>query len=476
MWRGERQAGDYMQARTLAARWLFSMLEGRRARYRGIALLLAAIATMGCGRRPLGSARVDGGSVDARNFTDAGADAGADVAADAVKDVPAAGAANATADRGPAISPKELAEPCTSAGECSSGFCADGVCCNSACTEKCKTCAAPSSLGVCAYVPSGVAPRGTNDCPASDPSTCGLDGRCDGAGACRRKVAGTECGGRSCQNSVLGSVSTCDGAGSCNLGTLFACAPYLCDPESGTCFNSCTSDAQCTSGNPCTNGSCFTRRDTCSENAVCASGFCVDGVCCNSACDGPCENCGLVGSIGTCAPVAAGAPDPHGICHSDTTSTCGQTGLCDGKGGCGYYPQGTVCSMGSCSDGFATPASVCDGKGVCTSGRKLSCGPFGCAPNGAICSKGCPSGDSICVAGAYCTGDEQCAPKKTDGEPCGSNHECLSGICADGACCDSACAGPCASCNQAGSEGLCTPLPNADGGLVCATSTDATVD
>jgi hypothetical protein len=132
--------------------------------------------------------------------------------------------------------------------------------------------------------------------------------------------------------------------------------------------------------------------------------------------------------------------------------------------------------MGSCSDGFATPASVCDGKGVCTSGPKLSCGPFGCAPNGAICSKGCPSGDSICVAGAYCTGDEQCAPKKTDGEPCGSNHECLSGICADGACCDSACAGPCASCNQAGSEGLCTPLPNADGGLVCATSTDATVD
>jgi hypothetical protein len=215
MGRGEKQAGCYMQARTLVARWLLSIFEGRWARSRGIVVLLVAIAPTDCGRAPRTPARADGGDI-----------------------------ADTAADRGPVISPKQRAEPCTSAGECASGFCADGVCCSSACTERCKTCAAPSSLGDCAFVRSGVAPRGANDCPASAPSTCGLDGRCDGAGACRSYVAGTECGGRACQGSFVASVSTCDGAGSCQPGMNIVCTPYLCDPTSGKCLNSCTSDAQ----------------------------------------------------------------------------------------------------------------------------------------------------------------------------------------------------------------------------------------
>ena len=601
MGRGEKQAGCYMQAGTLAARWLSSMFEGRWARSRGIVVLLVAIAATGCGRTSRTPARADGGDI-----------------------------ADTAADRGPVISPKQRAEPCTSAGECASGFCADGVCCSSACTERCKTCAAPSSLGDCAFVRSGVAPRGANDCPASAPSTCGLDGRCDGAGACRSYVAGTECGGRACQGSFVASVSTCDGAGWCQPGMPVDCAPYLCDPISGTCFSSCTSEAQCEGGLPCVNGSCFMwPLDECTGNGECASGFCVDGVCCTSACEGPCESCGLVGSIGICTPVAVGAPDPHGICRNDMASTCGQTGLCDGAGGCDLYPggttcaasscsdgvltsasacngigacvpgrgmscspfacnpvtgncfntcdsdaqceggvpclngscflyspvmpcsvnaecasgfcasgvccdsacegpcvscnlvrsvgtctpvaagfpdpsgicrndmastcgqtglcdgagscdtypQGTVCAPSSCSDGFGTPVSVCDGKGTCTSGAKSSCGPFGCAPNGSTCSRGCPGGDAICTSGNYyCTGDEQCAAKQTIGEPCASNHECLSGVCANGVCCDGACEGPCQSCNQPGSEGRCMPLPRADGGLVCGSSTDAAED
>jgi hypothetical protein len=478
MWRGEKQAGCYMQARMLLVRWLFSMLEGSSARYCGIAFLLVATAATGCGRAPLGLARADGGNFDVRGSADAIADAGADVTADTANDVPAVGVADSAADRGPAIAPKHLAEPCTSADECSSGFCVDGVCCNSACTERCKTCAASSSLGECAYVPSGVASQRTNDCLASVPSTCGLDGTCDGAGACRSYVAGTECGGRACQGSVLASVSTCDGAGSCQPGMLVDCSPYLCDPTSGRCFNSCTSDAQCEGGLPCLSGSCSLRSPVmpCSVNTECASGFCTSGVCCDSACGGPCVTCNLVRSVGTCTPVAAGAPDPSGICRNEMASTCGQTGLCDGAGSCDYHPQGTVCAPSSCSEGFVTQVSVCDGKGTCTSGPKLSCGPFGCAPNGLTCSRGCPNGDAICAAGAYCTGDEQCTAKKTSGGPCASDHECLSGVCASGVCCDSACEGPCQSCNQPGSEGRCLPLPSADGGLVCGTSTDAAED
>jgi len=227
------------------------------------------------------------------------------------------------------------------------------------------------------------------------------------------------------------------------------------------------------------NGSCFLYSPVmpCSVNAECASGFCASGVCCDSACEGPCVSCNLVRSVGTCTPVAAGFPDPSGICRNDMASTCGQTGLCDGAGSCDTYPQGTVCAPSSCSDGFGTPVSVCDGKGTCTSGAKSSCGPFGCAPNGSTCSRGCPGGDAICTSGNYyCTGDEQCAAKQTIGEPCASNHECLSGVCANGVCCDGACEGPCQSCNQPGSEGRCMPLPRADGGLVCGSSTDAAED
>jgi hypothetical protein len=38
----------------------------------------------------------------------------------------------------------------------------------------------------------------------------------------------------------------------------------------------------------------------CTMAAECASGFCVDGVCCNTACTGSCMTCGATGSVGTC--------------------------------------------------------------------------------------------------------------------------------------------------------------------------------
>jgi hypothetical protein len=38
----------------------------------------------------------------------------------------------------------------------------------------------------------------------------------------------------------------------------------------------------------------------CSDDAECASGFCVDGVCCDSACDAQCSVCNVVGNVGYC--------------------------------------------------------------------------------------------------------------------------------------------------------------------------------
>ena len=41
-----------------------------------------------------------------------------------------------------------------------------------------------------------------------------------------------------------------------------------------------------------------------------ASGFCAQGVCCATACAGPCRSCALPGSFGTCTTVPRGALDP----------------------------------------------------------------------------------------------------------------------------------------------------------------------
>jgi hypothetical protein len=46
----------------------------------------------------------------------------------------------------------------------------------------------------------------------------------------------------------------------------------------------------------------------CTTGPPCASGFCVDLVCCDTACTGPLEQCNLPGERGTCSSTAASAP------------------------------------------------------------------------------------------------------------------------------------------------------------------------
>lgn len=44
--------------------------------------------------------------------------------------------------------------------------------------------------------------------------------------------------------------------------------------------------------------------ESCADPSQCASTFCVDGVCCDRACDGPRQQCNLPGRAGTCAEAA----------------------------------------------------------------------------------------------------------------------------------------------------------------------------
>jgi hypothetical protein len=134
---------------------------------------------------------------------------------------------------------------CVGSGECGSGFCVDGVCCNSACGGTCQTCAQSNSVGTCIAADPGTDPR--LECDATGAASCGNDGSCDGAGACRKYAAGTECLAAGCTGGAVHTASTCNGTGTCNAGTTTSCGAYQCDAAGAACRTTCTVDSHCTS-------------------------------------------------------------------------------------------------------------------------------------------------------------------------------------------------------------------------------------
>jgi hypothetical protein len=357
-------------------------------------------------------------------------------------------------------------QACSCAGECQSGFCVDGVCCNTSCTETCKSCDVQGSPGTCSFVPAGAAPREASLCPASDVSTCGLDGTCDGAGACRNHVAGTVCKAGSCDVASVIDVNVCDGKGRCKPGPTTICAPFDCDPTTGACVVTCKTDMDCVTGVACVNGSCGAkpRGAVCTKDSECASGFCTDGVCCSTSCHGPCVSCAQTGRAGTCWPVDLGTADPHNVCRDQGPASCGQTGACDGLGGCSLYVAETVCVAPACSGDRLNTAGTCDGVGSCRPPGVRGCAPYRCVDG--ACISHC-AGDADCVAGQFCQ-NGSCGPK-SNGSPCSGPDECTSGFCVDGVCCADACGGACRSCALPSSMGKCEPLPagSADPRNVC---------
>jgi hypothetical protein len=142
----------------------------------------------------------------------------------------------------------------------------------------------------------------------------------------------------------------------------------------------------------------------------CASGHCVDGVCCESACEGTCMACskanGSPQADGKCAAIPGGQSDP-------------KNPECNGKGGvCGGTPGYCLCEDGK-QDANETDVD-CGGP----------CGP-------------------TCLIGQKCNG----------------NKDCVGGFCVDGVCCMSKCGGPCESCAQSGLPGICSPIVGPDPGM-----------
>jgi hypothetical protein len=191
----------------------------------------------------------------------------------------------------------------------------------------------------------------------------------------------------------------------------------------------------------------------CSDAATCKSGFCADGVCCNSVCNGVCMSCngGVTGGAsGTCAPVQAGS-DPQNHCKDSGTPACLDNGWCDGAGACQKYAQSASCTPQSCSSGAECASGVC-ADGICCDKACGTCQActaakkgFGidgvCAPVAADtdpddeCEQG-PNYPTSCLADGMCDGTGKCRAFAKDTVSCGAT-QCSSGS-AEGLLCNGA--------------------------------------
>lgn len=137
----------------------------------------------------------------------------------------------------------------------------------------------------------------------------------------------------------------------------------------------------------------------CTDGAECAAGNCVDGVCCESACDGTCEACVAAltgGTDGECSTVLAA--DPEDECDA---SGC-QSGAC-GSGACELLPASTVCRAAAAA---CDVAEVCDGVSpLCPTDAVASEGTT-CRPVAGDCDVAelCDGGSADCPADTYSTG------------------------------------------------------------------------
>ena len=167
----------------------------------------------------------------------------------------------------------------------------------------------------------------------------------------------------------------------------------------------------------------------CLTNGACQSDFCVDGVCCESACGGGVDDCmgcstSLTGGIsGVCAPLSPPLASAH-VCRPSA-------GVCDPEES--RSPTDTACP----SDALHGPelvcrpaVSECDLAEEC-SGAGVDCPPDGARPPGSVCGQA-PTG--VCDLPDGCEGTVGALAGCVDyfasaGAPGGDDGCCAAGSC-----------------------------------------------
>jgi hypothetical protein len=149
---------------------------------------------------------------------------------------------------------------------------------------------------------------------------------CDASGACNRPNGATcqdsvQCYSTYCVDGVCCSNACIGPCRSCNQPNMDGvCAPYA--QGSNPAFE-CTGGMTCNGAGACGPpiGGPKPNGQLCGVGSDCTSGFCKDGVCCNSACDTPCRTC----ETGTCANVTR-KPDPPECAGGMTCNAAGKCG------------------------------------------------------------------------------------------------------------------------------------------------------
>ncbi len=298
----------------------------------------------------------------------------------------------------------------------------------------------------------------------------GLGGMCS---------SNADCPSASCVDGVCCNAPRCGTCETCAGASPGRCAPVQNQEDADSCPAS--------NGQSCSaTGACKVALGKPAASAVeCASGFLVDGVCCDTACDGSCQACrdDLKASgqrSGVCDHARDGL-DPHDSCASDDATTCQRDGTCDGRGKCRLYAVGTGCGAASCVDNRAT-GRLCNGFGTCgESADGVSCGLYACRP-----SVGCTS---TCATNADCGARSHCEASQcvaNEGASCDGDHtvftpddkatDCGKFKCA-GATCKASCVSllDCVSPAVCNAENKCVgddiaPPDDGGGGCSCRTS------
>jgi len=303
---------------------------------------------------------------------------------------------------------------CTNHAECTTGHCANGVCCTTTCSGDCQACTKALKANGTPDGECGVARAGVS-CDTDAPAACSngnITGRlCNANGACV-DGATASCTPYGCSTSGRGCATACSAAGGTNVS---ACRPgFTCDTATGACLGSRPAGALC------------------AANGECGSNTCVGGVCCSSACDGPCERCDL---DGVCKPFARGAAPRSEACG---TYTCNGT-------------------SGACS-------TQCSAAGDCVTGIPCNTGECrGSLANGAACTIGAACASGVCADGVCCNracgGCEACSALAKDHGVDGVCEYVAAGLPHGDACADSAGAAACGTDGTCDGKGGCRKYP-----------------
>ncbi len=174
--------------------------------------------------------------------------------------------------------------------------------------------------------------------------------------------------------------------------------------------------------------------DPCSAATQCALGFCVDGVCCGTACAGgmtDCQACSVAAGAavnGTCGSTTGNACTDGNACTQ--TDTC-QTGTCTGSNPvtCTASDQCHVAGTcnpidGTCSNPVKGDGTSCIDGNACT--QTDTCQTGICTGSNPVT---CTASDQCHVAGTCDSTSGACSnPPKADGSAC-AGGTCQSGTC-----------------------------------------------